>query len=461
MSRPRELVLPVAGMTCDACERRVSTAVRGVPGVRSARASAPRGRVVVELDEDVDPDLLRGAVERAGYAVARPPWFSADRTVWRRAVVAAVAVGAAGLLLWVTGGLEVAGVQDVAAGGLGVVLLLGLVAGFSTCIALVGGLLLAVTAAARDAGRPVAPMIGWFQVGRVVGFAVLGTLLGALGARLAVPPGVQAVLLLAVAVALAVLGIRLLGVSPRVAAWSPRLPGGLARTLRVEESAATGSPVRAAVLGAATFVLPCGFTQVVQLYALTTADPVLAGTALAVFALGTVPGLSLLGGAPLLAPSRREAVLAGAGAVLVVFAGLNTISAAGLLGVTPLPPAAVAASGVSPNVMLGPDVQVVRMTQTDRGYVPASTVVRAGLPIRWEITSESGISCAAFLRSEDGSLSRDLTTGLNVIALPAMQPGRFDFRCSMGMYSGTLVAVEGPTAARLDVGTTATATATG
>jgi hypothetical protein len=42
-----------------------------------------------------------------------------------------------------------------------------------------------------------------------------------------------------------------------------------------------------------------------------------------------------------------------------------------------------------------------------------------------------------------------------------MQPGRFDFRCSMGMYSGTLVAVEGPTAARLDVGTTATATATG
>jgi hypothetical protein len=27
-----------------------------------------------------------------------------------------------------------------------------------------------------------------------------------------------------------------------------------------------------------------------------------------------------------------------------------------------------------------------------------------------------------------------------------MKPGRFDFRCSMGMYSGTLMAVEGPAA---------------
>jgi uncharacterized protein len=399
MARPRPLVMPVSGMTCDACERRVATAVGRVPGVRSARASAPRARVVVELDEDVDPDLLRGAVERAGYAVARAPWLSADRTTWRRALLAAAAVGIVGLLVWSAGGLDLAGVDDVATGGLGVVLLLGLVAGFSTCIALVGGLLLAVTAAAREAGRPVGPLIVWFQVGRVVGFAALGALLGALGAQLAVPPAVQAILLLAVAAALVVLGIRLLGISPRVAAWSPRLPGGLARTLRVEESAATGSPTRAALLGAATFVLPCGFTQVVQLYALTTADPVLAGTALAVFALGTVPGLSLLGGAPLLGRSRREAVLAGAGAVLVVFAGLNVVSAAGLLGLTPLPPAAVAASGVSPNVAIGADAQVVRMTQTDRGYVPASTVVRAGLPIRWEITSESGISCRARRRS--------------------------------------------------------------
>lgn len=443
MSRTRTVSLPVAGMTCDACERRVVSSVGAVPGVRSARASARRARVDVDLDTEVDRAQIAEAVHRAGYAVGRSAWLSRDRAAWQRAGVASLLVAVAAIVLWRSGGIRIAGVDEVAAGGLGVVLLLGLVAGFSTCVALVGGLVLAVTASARDAGRPIGPPLVAFQVGRIVGFAVLGALLGALGARLSVPPQVQALLLVAVAAALVVLGVRLLGVSPRVAAWSPRLPARFGRVLRVDESRATGSPVRAALLGAGTFVLPCGFTQVVQLYALATGDPVVAGTALAVFAIGTVPGLSLVGGAAGLGRSRQGYVLAGVGAALVIFAGLNLASAAGLLGLTPLPPAAVAATGVSPNVTLGSDLQVVRMTQTDRGYEPASTVVRAGVPIRWEITSESGISCAAFLRSEDGTLSRDLTPGLNVIELPSLDRGRFDFRCAMGMYSGALVAVEG------------------
>ena len=62
-------------------------------------------------------------------------------------------------------------------------------------------------------------------------------------------------------------------------------------------AAAAYSDVRAPA-GAATFFLPCGFTQAVQLYALSTGSPVSAGLTMAVFAVGTSPGLLALASLP-------------------------------------------------------------------------------------------------------------------------------------------------------------------
>ena len=42
--------------------------------------------------------------------------------------------------------------------------------------------------------------------------------------------------MLTVAVVMFLLGVRLTGVSPRVAAWSPRLPAGIGRALGIEVS---------------------------------------------------------------------------------------------------------------------------------------------------------------------------------------------------------------------------------
>ena len=96
-------------------------------------------------------------------------------------------------------------------------------------------------------------------------------------------------------------------------------------------------------------------------------------------------------------------------------------------------------------------VQVVTMSEGSRGYSPADTVVYAGVPIRWEITAESQFTCAAAMRGVGSDFSVDLKTGANVVELAAMKPGTFSFVCAMGMYSGTLTAVDAN-------GTTATQT---
>ena len=98
------------------------------------------------------------------------------------------------------------------------------------------------------------------------------------------------VLLLVAAVVLVVAGARLTGVSPRGGGGGGGATGrsqchpsaGLARILRIEEREQRRySDRNAALLGALTFFLPCGFTQTVQLFALSTGRPATAAAAMA------------------------------------------------------------------------------------------------------------------------------------------------------------------------------------
>ena len=442
--------VPILGMTCAACETRVSKALGRVPGVHPVSVSARSAMATLDVDGDMPWDDVVDALDRAGYSVGRTPWLNPDRQAWIRALGALVVV--IGIVLVVTriGFGDVAARMSDGAGSLTVVLLLGLTAGVSTCMALVGGLVLAVSASRAqtvgesEAGRWRPQFV--FQAGRIGGFFVLGAALGAIGARLALPSQVVAALMIVVAVFMVLLGLRLTGLLPRLSGVSLSLPASWSARLGLDARArGPYSDVRTAGLGAATFFLPCGFTQVVQLYAMTTASPLQSGTVMAVFALGTAPGLLAIGGLPTLATGRhRAAVLSVAGVALVVFALVNMSSALSLLGVTTPRGASVTATGVSPNVTLDKGVQVVRMDEGSRGYAPSDTVVYAGIPIRWVINAESQFTCASAMRGVGSDFTVDLKTGENVVELPAMRAGTFAWTCVMGMYGGTLTAVQLP-----------------
>jgi len=290
-----------------------------------------------------------------------------------------------------------------------------------------------------------------FNLGRILGFGILGALLGLLGSSMSLPTRLTAVLVLGVAVVMSLLGVRLTGMSPRMAAWSPRLPGGLARTLGIDAAAGGSySDVRAGVVGALTFFLPCGFTQAVQIYAISTASPLTAGLVMATFAVGTTPGLLALATVPEIATGeRRTTVLRVVGVVVLAFALLNVSSGLNLLGISRASSASVASAGAagqqaSANVTISNGVQTVAMTQTPRGYEPADTVLYSGLPTTWSITATSPYDCSAFLRVPDLGQQINLTMGVNTVSLPAMEAGVVPFTCVMGMYSGNLIVVDPP-----------------
>ena len=453
------VVIPVAGMTCRTCEIRIERNLRRLPNVERVSASAVHARVEIASSGPVPASEIAAAIEAAGYEVGRTPWLERDARVWATAVGGLLVLGLIAVLAQATGIADLAsGAGSLSEGGVLVALLLGLAAGVSTCMALVGGLILALSAA-HEAQRPATagdtrivermrPGLV-FVAGRIVGYAVFGAALGALGSSISLPTRLVAVLMIVVAVVMTLVGTRLTGLSPRIAAWSPTLPAGLARNLGLDTGAvAAYSDTRAAALGAASFFLPCGFTQAVQIYALSTGSPVTAAVIMAVFAIGTAPGLLALAGLPVVMPDRaRPTLLRVVGVVVIGFAVVNAGAGLRLAGVS-LPlfgPGTVAAAVLPANAAVVGARQALYTFQDVDGYRPGNVAIYAGTPTRWTIESLNAQSCATFLRIPSLDFAVTLHKGLNEINLPAMKAGSLSYTCAMGMYGGTITILDPPT----------------
>jgi len=69
MNTPALLNLPIIGMTCASCVRRVEKALQAVPGVRAASVSLATEHASVDAGPAITVDVLANAVRRAGFEV--------------------------------------------------------------------------------------------------------------------------------------------------------------------------------------------------------------------------------------------------------------------------------------------------------------------------------------------------------------------------------------------------------
>jgi uncharacterized protein len=326
----------VSGMYCTACAMLTESELMDVPGVSRAKASF-RDRVVeVEGDfgsrnpEEVAKDLTP-AIASHGYAlhIERPP----HRIAWREFLWAtpfAVLFLAIFVLLQHLGIVSWVSVDQI---GFGAAFTIGIIASLSTCMAVVGGLVLSMSATSAKAGNRARPQV-LFHTGRIISFYVLGGAIGAAGAMLELGPYTMLALGIVLGLVMIVLGIGLLDVIPaakRVQLTLPRSFGERIQSLRGADR--TLMPL---IVGGATFFLPCGFTQSMQLYALSTGSFATGSLVMLAFALGTLPVLGALSfGAHAVTEKRVSTVFFKAAGLIVVVFGLfniwTSLAAAGIL----------------------------------------------------------------------------------------------------------------------------------
>ena len=87
--------------------------------------------------------------------------------------------------------------------------------------------------------------------------------------------------------------------------------------------------------------------------------------------------------------------------------------------------------------------QFIKMTVLALEYSPSYFKVKAGVPVKWEITSSGQPSCAsgALISSllPNGSVYLDPNQGkITVVEFTSQNPGIYKFSCPMNMVRGTI-----------------------
>ena len=329
-------------------------------------------------------------------------------------------------------------------------LIFGLLAGFSTCAALVGGIILSVSKQwVSEYGNSDSTITKLqphflFNSGRVFGYAIFGALLGVVGNFFKLSPLLTASLVIFVSAIMVILGLQMLGVRA-LAKFQIRLPKSLTGGL-TDESNFKGR-LAPMLMGALTFFLPCGFTVTAQAIALASGTPLLGGLIMGFFALGTVPGLLAIGYSSVKLqsnPSTAGRYSAIAGYLVLFFALYNMNNQFSVLGLpnfsslfTTTPPTAEAAPANLPALVDGK--QLIKMQASAGGFAPNHFTIKAGTPVSWQVTATANAGCASTLVAR-GLFSDLLELPPNVPVTKefiATTAGTYRFSCGMGMYTGS------------------------
>lgn len=298
----QQKIVQIEGMHCRSCEILVREKLEDLPGVIKAKVSVKTNNAVLTAEALPTESAIAEAVASAGYKVGdtEKTFVTRDKRVYRDVLIG---VGLVLILALVLGGRnwDVLGGATTWSSNVAVVgLVAGITAGISTCMALVGGLVLGISA--KHAERyPSATVLQrfrphiFFNIGRIAGFTFLGALIGGAGAFFQLSGTVLGWLMILVSIVMIVLGLNLTGIFPKLS--SITLPPKIAEKLGVSgrdkrEYTWFGS----FVTGVLTFFLPCGFTQAMQLMAIGSGSPLTGALIMGMFAVGTTPGLIGIGG---------------------------------------------------------------------------------------------------------------------------------------------------------------------
>ncbi|MDD5726602.1 MAG: sulfite exporter TauE/SafE family protein [Patescibacteria group bacterium] len=440
----KEFEVHVAGMTCHSCEVLVERSWKGLDGIKDVKADAAHGTVTISSDRSIEKDELQKSLLDQKYQVLKEAPVDQEtrkRPSWSElAGLFALAIGLAWIITRL-GGL-ISGNAATENVGFGTALFLGVLASVSSCLAIVSGLLISSTASVAQASNRLssraAPVL-MFLTGRVMSYALLGGVLGWLGARLAFSSTTTSLILAAAAAYMILVGLDMLHLLPAsIRRYLPGTPKAL--THGVMDKAQKSGAWMPALMGGATFFLPCGFTQALQAYALTTGSFMASATILGAFALGTVPGLLIFGLATTsFKGSTGKFIFKVAGALVIVLGIMNLRNGIALAGLR-LPDNGWSSKPAKFTSVIdtATNEQVVKMTVTDSGYSPNELVVRTGIPVRWEINNQAS-GCARSLVASAIGINTVLSPGANVFRFTPNQSGNIPFSCSMGMYRGEFI----------------------
>ena len=318
----------VSGTHCASCKILIEDILGEQAGVQRVYVDLQKELVEVESNTDWNSvelaKVLTDKIQPNGYVLSVDKVASVKSdgdVIWQ-----AVPIGLLILALFFV--LQKSGILNLGLGGQTTYVtsfVIGLIASVSSCLAIVGGLVLSLSAKVSQDNLSDTKMFTLFHIGRLGSFALLGGILGVVGGVIGINFTLTAILGILASVVMLLLGLNLVGVFEKN---KIALPSGLFSFFRRIEHK-TLTPL---ILGFATFFLPCGFTQSMQVSALSSGSFMSGSLIMFAFAMGTLPMLLLLSfGSASFAHSKYAPLFFKSAGVVVIGLGLFALLA-GLAG---------------------------------------------------------------------------------------------------------------------------------
>jgi len=311
-------------------------------------------------------------------------------------------------------------------------------------MALVGGLVMGVSTKYiesnpnlnfRDKFKPHI----FFNLGRIFGFFILGGILGSVGSIFKISLSITGYLTIVVGIIMLLMGIQLLNIFPVISKLKMTLPKKLSRLLGINKEKEKYTNKWTFILGGLTFFLPCGFTQAMQLYAISSGNFLSGALIMSLFAIGTAPGLIGMGGLTSFIKGKFSKIFFKVvGLFIIVFAIFNLNNGYNLTLIKNIN------NNINQNTTENniSEKQIIKAGFTVKDDIsPTSFTVRANEPVRFEITAlENGSGCMSTIMIP-GVYNTPLyiKIGLNVLEFTPTKKGTFPITCAMGVKRGNLI----------------------
>ncbi len=459
----------IKGMHCASCELTIEKKVLEFAGVEFADVTLSRGEVVFDYraGKPSAQDLTR-TFSTSGYTFSDRPFTGGEDKKIRgpssasgaesSALLPALTIIIVFILLERFGLASLINVTSSASWP--VFLAFGVIAGLSSCAALVGGLLLSLSKQWQEQyGKGASSRANWepsllFNIGRVIAYGLLGLVLGWLGQKLQFSPAFNSLLVIIISVLMAVLALQMLGVKS-FQRFKIALPKSLTR--QVAAGSNRRNKTMPFVFGFLTFLLPCGFTLMVEGLAVLSGSPVRGAMMMGAFALGTAIPLMAIGfsSAKLLqneARADRFLRIAGILILFFVFYNLNVqfhffdwgkYSSLAVTGTVLTPQDGFANSASSSPATTTPaGTQVIKTIYTlNNDIQPNTFTVKKGQPVSFQIdVRDNGQGCMSTIMVR-GLYNQAiyLQAGKTItMDFTPTQTGDYQITCAMGVPRGTI-----------------------
>jgi len=447
--------IQIKGMHCKSCTTMVSDELNKIPGVKQSSASIKTNTATIRYIYEPTDLQIENAIAAAGYTVGfeKKTLFSRDTSVYGNFFLSLIWIAIIVLLFQSFGfsGINISGLGDNKAL---TAIIMGITAGFSTCMALVGGLVLGLSSRYAEKHQSATPSQRFkphllFNLGRIVSFFILGGVIGLFGSILKFNSVVTGLFTVAIGFVMIIIGLQLTELFPRLTNKSITLPVGIAKMLGIDRHKQKEySHKSALILGGLTFFLPCGFTQAMQLVAIGSGSFITGAIVMGLFAIGTAPGLLGVGGLTSFVKGNfAKKFFRIVGALVVVFAIYNISNGFNLTGYK------FSFSGGQTNNSISTAVDknaivlktVFIPSKNTQDISPNTFNVEVGKSYVLSIEARGdGQGCMSTIMIPGiYNTPMLITKGMLTLPFKIDKAGKYNITCAMGIVRGYITATEG------------------